>query len=326
MKMPAPFFRFRKRCSPVFSPAIIMLAAMVASSLAESEHVVKQNAGAFEEGQQSSVICAGGLKHRVAVLSIVNRTTYGQERIGNAVKDMLTTEVSKTGCFVLVERDQLEKTLNEQSLGQSGAMDSTFAPRVGKLVGAEFVLFGSVSQFGVRTEASESFFSDSKTQFADAAVDIKLMNVETGEIALSLSGTGHAKRKFTSVLGIGSTGGYDEALESQALRSSLAGFAARIAAEVGKSPWMCYAMVRGEQLYLDAGSRSGVAAGQQYEIFTKGDAIYSPTTGALLGYDEMKMGVVQVDRMLGTDGAIAILVSGKLPEKQAIVRRLPDKH
>jgi curli biogenesis system outer membrane secretion channel CsgG len=310
----------------IFSHAIIMLAAIAVSSLAESESDVKQNAGAFEEGQQASVLCAGGLKHRAAVLSIVNRTAYGQERIGSAVQDMLTTEIARTGCFVLVEREQLDKTLNEQSLGQSGAMDSAFAPRVGKLVGAEFVLIGSVSQFGVRTEASESLFGDSKTQFADAAVDIKLINVETGEIVLSLSGTGHAKRKFKSFLGIGSSGGYDEALESQALRSSLAGFAARIAAEVGKSPWMCYAMVRGEQLYLDAGSRSGIAAGQQYEIFTKGDAIYSPTTGALLGYDEVKTGVVQVDRLLGTDGAIAVLVSGTYPEKQGIVRRLPDKH
>ena len=325
MKIFTPVLRFHNKFNPIFFPAVTLLAAMFAPSQA-SEHVVQQNAGAFEEGQQSSVICEGGLKHRVAILSIVNRTSYGQERIGNAVKDMLTTEISKTGCFVLVERDQLDKTLNEQSLGQSGAMDSTFAPRVGKLVGAEFVLFGSVTQFGVRTEASEALFGDSKTQFADAAVDIKLLNVETGEITLSLSGTGHAKRKFTSILGMGSSGGYDEALESQALRSSLAGFAARIATEVGKTTWMCYAVIRGDQAYLDAGSRSGVAVGQQYEIFTKGDAIYSPTTGALLGYDEVKTGVVQVDRMLGTDGAIAILLSGKYPEKQGIVRRPPDKH
>ncbi len=262
----------------------------------------------------------------MAILSVVNRTPYGQQRIGNAVKDMLTTEISKTGCFVLVEREQLDKTLAEQALGQSGAIDSTFAPRVGKLIGAEFVMIGSVTQFGVRTETSDGFFKDSKTQFADAAVDVKLVNVETGEITLSLSGTGHAKRTFTSVLGMGSSGGYDEALESQALRSSLAGFAAKIAAEVGKSPWMCYAMVRGEQVFLDAGSRSGIAVGQQYEIFAKGEAIYSPSTGALLGYEEAKTGVVQVDRLLGADGAVAVLVSGKFPEKQGIVRRLPDKH
>ena len=325
MKILTPVFRFRRELKTGFFPANILLAAIVASSPA-SENVVKKNAGAFEDGLQTPVVCTGGLKHRVAILSVVNRTPYGQQRIGNAVKDMLTTEISKTGCFVLVEREQLDKTLAEQALGQSGAIDSTFAPRVGKLIGAEFVMFGSVIQFGVRTETSEGFFKDSKTQFADAAVDVKLVNVETGEITLSLSGAGHAKRTFTSVLGMGSSGGYDEALESQALRSSLAGFAARIAAEVEKSPWTCYAMVRGEQVFLDAGSRSGIAMGQQYEIFAKGEAIYSPSTGALLGYEEAKMGVVQVDRLLGADGAVAVLVSGKFPEKQGIVRHLPEKH
>jgi curli biogenesis system outer membrane secretion channel CsgG len=303
---------------------ITLLTALFASSLA-SDNSVQQNTGAFENSQQSSSLCTGGLKHRAAILSIVNRTTYGQERIGSAVKDMLTTEISKTGCFALVEREQLDKVLAEQALGQTGAIDSSSVPKVGKLLGAEFLLFGSVTQFGVRTEASENLFGDSKTQFADAAVDIKMMNVETGEIVLSLTGTGHAKRKYTSVLGMGSSGGYDEALESQALRSSLAGFAAKISAEVNKSPWMCYAIIRSDQAYLDAGSRSGVAVGQQYEIFTKGEAIYSPTTGAMLGYDEVKTGIVQIDRLLGADGAVALLTSGKFPEKQGVVRRLPDK-
>jgi|GEM_PF-642121 Uncharacterized protein involved in formation of curli polymers len=325
MKIVAPVFRFRNGFNSWFLSVMTLLAAISTSSLA-SENVVKKNSGAFEDDQQTPVICTGGLKHRVAILSVVNRTPYGQQRIGNAVKDMLTTEISKTGCFVLVEREQLDKTLAEQALGQSGVMDSSFAPRVGKLIGAEFVMIGSVTQFGVRTETSDGFFKDSKTQFADAAVDVKLVNVETGEITLSLSGAGHAKRTFTSILGMGSSGGYDEALESQALRSSLAGFAAKIAAEVEKSPWMCYAMVRGDQVYLDAGSRSGIAVGQQYEIFTKGEPIYSPSTGAVLGYEEATMGVVKVDRLLGADGAVAVLVSGRYPDKQGIVRRLPDKH
>jgi len=307
------------------SLASALLASIFFIPSSASENIVKKNAGAFQDSAQSAGTCGSGLKHRVAVLSIENKTVYGQARIGSSVTDMLTTEMAKTGCFVLVEREQLAKVMSEQALGQSGAVDEALAPKVGKLLGAEFVITGGVTQFGVRTEASQGFFSDSKTQYADAAVDIKLVNSETGQITLSLSGAGHANRKYKSVLGMGSAGGYDEALESQALRSSLAGFADKIASEVGKTPWMCYAVVRGEQAYLDAGPRSGIAAGQEYEIFTKGEAIVSPTTGALLGYDEVKTGVVRVDRLLGADGAIAVLVSGKLPEGQGVVRRPAGK-
>jgi curli biogenesis system outer membrane secretion channel CsgG len=310
MAISTPLLRPRNEFDPRRLPALILLAAIFFVPSPEGQSVVPQTSG---------------LKHRAAVLSVDNKTLYGQERIGNAVKDMLTTEIAKTGCFVLVEREQLAKIMSEQALGQTGAVDEASAPKVGKLLGAEFVLIGSVTQFGVRTQASEGFFSDSKTQFADATVDIKLVSVETGEITLSLSGSGHAKREYKSVLGMGSTGGYDESLEQQALRSSLEGFAAKIAAEVGKTPWMCYVMIRGDKAYLDAGSRSGIAVGQQYDIFTKGEAIYSPTTGALLGYDEAKTGVVQVDRLLGVDGAVAVPVSGKLPENQGVIRRPSGK-
>jgi curli biogenesis system outer membrane secretion channel CsgG len=309
------------------SKHIVFLSALVFAVFLTAfagEHVVQSNTGAFETKQ--SVQTSGiGLKHRLAIISIDNKTAYGQERIGAAVKDMLTTEISETGCFILVERDQLEKALNEQAQGLSDASDSNFAPRVGKLVGAEFVLYGSVTQFGVRTETSDGFFSDSKTQFADAAVDVRLMNVETGEIALSLNGAGHAHRKYTSVLGMGAHGGYDETLESEALRAALSGFAAKISAEAAKAPWMCFGIIRGEQIYMDAGSRAGIAPGQQYEIYSKGEAVYSPTTGAKLGYDETRTGTVQVDRLLGTDGGIAVLVSGKYPEKECILRRPQGK-
>ncbi|MFH0920880.1 MAG: CsgG/HfaB family protein [Fibrobacterota bacterium] len=320
MRIPSPFFRkFSTFISKSFFTSGLLVFLFIFTGSAENP--AQQSPGTGASGSQAAGTCGNGLKHRVAILSVDNKTTYGQQRIGDAVKDMLTTEIANTGCFVLVERAQLDKVMREQALGQSGAMDETAAPQVGKLVGAEFVMLGSVTQFGVRTQASEGFFGDSKTQIATATVDIKLVSVETGVIVLSLTGTGRAQRKYTSVLGMGTSGGYDETLESDALRVSLEGFAGKIAVEVGKTPWMCYVVIRGEQAFLDAGTRSGIAVGQQYNIFTKGEAILSPTTGAVLGYDEVKTGVVRVDRLLGVDGAAVVLVSGKLPDKQGVVRR-----
>lgn len=303
----------------ILSGSLFVLLA--ASALAAG---AAKNAPVPRDSAQSSVRCTAVLKHRLAVISMDNKTPYGQARIGTAIKDMLTTEIAKTECFVLVERDQLDKVMAEQALGQSGAIDESKAPLVGRLVGAEFVITGSLTQFGVRTEAREKLFSDSKTQFADATVDIRLISVETGQIVRALSGTGHAQRKYRSVLGMGSSGGYDEELESQALRQSLSGFADSIAMDVEKTPWTCYAVIRGDKAWLDAGSRTGIAVGQTYDVFSRGEAVKSPGTGAVIGYDEKITGVIRVEKVLGPDGAVAVLVSGAFPAGECLVRRSPE--
>lgn len=63
------------------------------------------------------------------------------------VQRSLSTALLNKGMQV-VERDQLERVLREQKLGYSGLIDLSSAKQVGKLVGAEGVVLGSVNDFG----------------------------------------------------------------------------------------------------------------------------------------------------------------------------------
>ncbi|MEI6845799.1 MAG: CsgG/HfaB family protein, partial [Candidatus Firestonebacteria bacterium] len=85
-----------------------------------------------------------GPKRRVAVVEFANKTVYGK-RLGTSASDILVSELGKSGKFILIERERLEKIFEEQKLGASGALDSKTAASVGNLLGASAVIVGSIS-------------------------------------------------------------------------------------------------------------------------------------------------------------------------------------
>ena len=57
---------------------------------------------------------------------------------------MLTTALVKAGKFNVIERQELDKVLDEQKLGASGLVIAESAPKVGKLLGVELLVIGSI--------------------------------------------------------------------------------------------------------------------------------------------------------------------------------------
>src|SRR4030065_209994 len=72
---------------------------------------------------QAPRITHKGPKLRVGIVDFVNKTSYGAGRLGTSASDILTTELFKTGAFILIERAQLTQVLKEQGLGQTGVVN-----------------------------------------------------------------------------------------------------------------------------------------------------------------------------------------------------------
>lgn len=83
---------------------------------------------------------------------------------GESLAEMLTTALINSGSYRIIERTQLHKVLEEQALGQSGALDSETAVAVGKIMGIDAVVVGSISELNRVLES-----------------DARILNVETGE-------------------------------------------------------------------------------------------------------------------------------------------------
>ena len=81
--------------------------------------------------------------------------------------------------------------------------------------------------------------------------------------------------------------------------------------------------VDGQNIYLNAGSESGMKIGQKLIVLRSGKVIKDPTTGLVIGNAEDKIGEMKIVRYFGEDGSVAQLTSGSNPAA-GDVARLPE--
>lgn len=106
----------------------------------------------------------------VAVLPFTNGGSYGQAAEDYAalevgMQQMLTTEFAMNPQLRVVDRSRIKELLTEQDLGASGRVDAATAARIGKLVGARYMVMGG--------------FVDT---YGTMRLDIQVVNTETSEI------------------------------------------------------------------------------------------------------------------------------------------------
>ena len=123
------------------------------------------------------------------VIAVVDFHSLGvAEFVGQTIAEIVRTELVGTDKFMVLERGALQKVLEEQQLSISGIADEGTAVKVGKLVGAKFIVVGSISKLGesyilnsrlVDVESGEAvrgerFQGESESQLADLAYRLAL--------------------------------------------------------------------------------------------------------------------------------------------------------
>jgi curli biogenesis system outer membrane secretion channel CsgG len=304
--------------------AFIIVAMIVAAGCAPSRSVKQQQALSVDvtEKVQSSLT---GPKRRIGVVEFENKSAYGQGRLGGAASDILVTELVKSGKFIVVERDRLNKVMEEQKFQSQGMTDPATVARLGQVMGLEAIVVGSVSQFGVKKEGSDYLLTQSKRQLAEVTVDLRLIDVQSGQVIMADSGKGRAKSTKASFLGMGTKGGYDETLEGEALRAALVQFVTNIASQLNKKAWSCMiADAYGEELYLNAGQDSGLETGAKLDCYRQGAEIRDPRSNLVIGHREEYIGRAEVERYCGEGGDCAVArvvkAAGASPKAKDVCR------
>jgi len=129
-------------------------------------------------------------KPRLGVLRFTNNTSaaWWSGTAGRDLQDMLASELVSMKAFRVLERKELEAVIGEQDLGASGRIKKSTRSKIGNITGAKYLIAATVSAFekGVSgTKGGVGFKGISlggKKEKAYMAVDLKVIEVETGEI------------------------------------------------------------------------------------------------------------------------------------------------
>ena len=106
----------------------------------------------------------------IAIMPFDNYSTGEfQEKLGalgKGLADFFAYDFAKISSFTIVERDKIEFIMRELELQKSGAVDRAAAVRVGKILGAQYMVFGSITQI----------------DFRQTRMVVRVVSVETSEI------------------------------------------------------------------------------------------------------------------------------------------------
>lgn len=153
------------------------------------------------------VLAARGAKPVVAVAEFKNESgaAWWSGGVGWELSGMLSNELASTGDFKVVERTKLQNVLEEQNLAASGRVAGGTGARIGKLTGAQYLIAGTVTAYEENTQSSGGGLSfrgvslGGNSQKAYLAVDLRVINAETGEVDFARTIEGNAKGGGVSV-------------------------------------------------------------------------------------------------------------------------------
>ena len=260
--------------------------------------------------------------------------------IGKGISDLLVTDLVKDGTYSIIERAALDKVMGEQNLSNSNRADPTSAAKLGKLLGVDAILVGSITEFGNETKRTNlggmggnwggfglGGFGHSKSK-ANVAITARLINVDTAEIMAVAEGTGQSTRSSTSMLGGGGNwhgfGGGNADFGSSDFQQTIIGEATKIAVDKLSADLVSSAgkvtvrtiTVEGEvaavasgQIVLNVGAKAGVRVGDQFSVLRVTQVIKDPVTGSVLRRMTTTVGVIKATDVDNVS-AVCTTVSG----------------
>ena len=108
------------------------------------------------------------------------------------VSDYVYDALVNSGSFDVVERERLGEILSEQALGHSGPVDERTAAEFGRLVGAKYIICGSITGLSTRKTTGEVVGLGLSKSKVFAHVAARCIEVETGRVWLAGRGDGRA--------------------------------------------------------------------------------------------------------------------------------------
>jgi curli biogenesis system outer membrane secretion channel CsgG len=280
------------------------------------------------------LVCAQ-TKPRIAVMNFdygtvrdVSASIFGTDvDVGKGITDLLVEQLVNGGTFSVIERKALDSIITEQNLSNSDRFDSSSAAKVGRLLGVDAIITGSITQFG-RDDKSTNIGGEAvggitrrfglggvgkREAKAVVGITARIINTDTAEILSVATGKGESKRSGTTLLGAGGSSGtsaggamdmrssnFASTILGEAVSQAVNSVAEQLQTNAGKLPARVVkieglvADATGGMLILNVGGKAGVKVGDRLAVVRTGREIRDPASGKVIRRIEESLGEVVI--------------------------------
>jgi len=261
-----------------------------------------------------AVTCSANASPRIGIIDFESRISHRYSwNVQVAAADMLTTELVKATNMEVYERERMSAILQEQNFGQSGRVDPATAAEIGRLAGLDYIVTGAITEFGMGESGGGGGGIKIGSQNFVAAVDVRIIDVQSGRIVFADTGSGVKSQKKISIMGFGGGSSNNQKNETEAMRRAMKDVAKKIGdaelekqlksgtssnARAASNPNdILIAYIDGSSVTINKGTEAGLKVGQKYTIKRQKGVIKDPATGRVIKVQYTTVGQVEVTKV-----------------------------
>lgn len=255
---------------------------------------------------------------RVGIMRLGVKADGVSQRDAEAITDELTRMLASSEYIAVIDRSNLEAIAREHRLSLSGLVDSRTATELGRMAGVQYIITGAVTHFSVDEETKKSdsramwndiakkngrwgdFLrslgteTETTTIKAEVALEVRIIDISTTEVALAMSETGRAENTFSESKsgGGGNASKQKTAIQSEAISDAVSRIGFRIREAIAEEYPQVLSAKDGD-IIISIGATSGVKAGSLYKISAEGEEILD-MRGRVIGRRPSIVAVVSV--------------------------------
>jgi curli biogenesis system outer membrane secretion channel CsgG len=263
-----------------------------------------------------------------AVKTNVTAIFNNDVNVGQGIRAILNAKMGQSKTVVLLEREKLSSLIKEQDMGSTNRFKQGTKAKIGQLTGADALLLGDIVIFG-RDDVRKGngvggvagmipgplgvigggMSRARKTDKAVVAINLRLVDAETGEVMETAEARGESTRTSTDWRAVAGTwrggAGADSSMTSSNFQDTIIGEAtvaavAKIVTFIDQKIPALSAKSRtiegrvanfdGCTLYLSVGGNDGVHVGDRFEIHQILKEVFDPETKEVLDKQTVKVG------------------------------------
>jgi len=251
-----------------------------------------------------SVSPVAHLKKKVLVTHFDDRTTSGEESLGDWLAEKLIKEMAQRSVQVLFTDYQMVKEFLEKRGASPSDMGS---PNTSKLLSEVFgihaIVLGDLT--GPYVFTTKGAKDQDGVSTAIVKIETKIVDTFSGKVLNSFS----AQNPVVQTKERGAFS--DEKAKGRAFALTISDLSRSLSRELDRLEWFCRAAkTEGEEVYINAGKLSGLRVGDVMDVLRPG----SP------GERGEVRGKIQILTIFGMDASIGKLIQGKKPDGEDILK------